>query len=223
MRRNLRTNVIKQESPYMSLLECLVGLALSLVLIGPLIKNSGEMIVKQIQYEKIQSLNAEAERALELIGRAIRVAGYQNTQSFVRGYRDKLSPSDSIQIKQGVGFKGSDALMVRHALSHGVDFDCIGNVLNKERTKNHLLQQGFLVDHQASVPKGMRANGGSLICQSLDKQGHLQNTTLMNGVNKLSIEKLEGIPAIVYKVKLEMTDGVLLHRKYERIFFARNL
>jgi hypothetical protein len=181
------------------------------------------MITKQVQYEKTQSLNAEAERALELIGRAIRMAGYQHTQSFIRISKEKSSVSDLIQIQKRVGFRGSDTLMVRHELSHGVDFDCIGNILSKERTKNHLAQQGFLVDRQASVPKGIRVNGGSLICQSLDKHGHLQNTTLMNGVNQLSIQELPGISGKAYKVKLEMTDGISLHREYERIFFARNL
>jgi hypothetical protein len=181
------------------------------------------MIAKQIQYEKTQSLNAEAERALELIGRAIRMAGYQRTESFIHGSKNRLTPSDTIQIQKRVGFRGSDALIVKHELSHGVDFDCIGNTLSKERTKNHLAQQGFLVDHQTSVPKGVRVNGGSLICQSLDKQGHLQNTTLMNGVNQLFIEELPSLSAKVYKVKLEMTDGLALHRNYERLFFARNL
>ena len=223
LRPNLKTSVISQESHHMSLLECLVGLALSLTLVGPLIKNSGEMIAKQVEYEKTQSLSAEAERALELIGRAIRMAGYQHTQSFIRSPKEKSSSRDSIQIQKGIGYRGSDALMVRHELSHGVDFDCIGNILSKERTKNHLAQQGFLVDRQASVPKGMRVNGGSLICQSLDKHGHLQNTTLMNGVNQLSIQELPAISGKAFKVKLEMTDGVLLHREYERIFFARNL
>lgn len=220
---NLKTSVISQESHHMSLLEGLVGLALSLTLVGPLIKNSGEMIAKQIQYEKTQSLNAEAERALELIGRAIRIAGYQHAQSFIRSPKEKSSTIDSIQIQKQIGFRGSDALMVRHELSHGVDFDCIGNTLSKERTKNHLAQQGFLVDRQASAPKGVRVNGGSLICQSLDKHGHLQNTTLMNGVNRLSIQELPGISGNAYRVKLEMTDGISLNREYERIFFARNL
>ncbi len=190
---------------------------------GPLIKNSSEMIVKQIQYEKTQSLNAEAERALELIGRAIRMAGYQHAQSFTKDSKNKSSFSDSIQIQKKVGFKGSDALMVKYQLSNGIDFDCIGNTLSKERTKNHLAQQGFLVDHQTSVPKGVRMNGGSLICQSLDRQGHLQNTTLMNGVNQLFIQELTGLSGKAYKVRLEMTDGVSLNLEHERIFFARNL
>jgi hypothetical protein len=192
------------------------------MLVGPLIKNSGEILAQQIQYEKNQSLNAEAERALELLGRAIRMAGYQHVQSFVQNPKEKLAPHYSLQIQKGVGFRGSDAVMVKHELSHGVDFDCIGNILSEERTKNRLAQQGFLVDRQASAPKGTRVNGGSLICQSLDRNGHLQNTTLMNGVNQLSIQELPALAGKAYRVKLEMTDGVSLHREYERIFFARN-
>jgi hypothetical protein len=80
--------------------------------------------------------------------------------------------------------------MVKQEISQGVDFDCIGNSLSKERTKNNLAQQGFLVDRQASAPKGVKVNGGSLICQSLDRQGRIQNTTLMNGIHHLSFEVL---------------------------------
>lgn len=207
----------------MSLLECLVGLALSLILVAPLIKNSGELLVKQIALEKTQSIAFEADRALELIGRSIRMAGYQNAQSFLEGKRRPQSESDFIQIQKNSGYRGSDSLMVRHELSPGVDFDCIGNTLSKERTKNGLAHQGFVVDRQASAPKGMRVNGGSLICQSLDRQGRLQNTTLMNGVHLLSITKLEGRAGRVYKVRLEMTDGALIHQGFERTFATRNL
>ena len=207
----------------MSLLECLVGLALSLILVAPLIKNSGELLVKQIALEKTQSIAFEADRALELIGRSIRMAGYQNAQSFLEGKGRPQSGSDFIQIQKNSGYRGSDSLMVRHELSPGVDFDCIGNTLSKERTKNGLAHQGFVVDRQASAPKGMRVNGGSLICQSLDRQGRLQNTTLMNGVHLLSITKLEGRAGRVYKVRLEMTDGALIHQGFERTFATRNL
>ncbi len=207
----------------MSLLECLVGLALSLILVAPLIKNSGELLVKQIALEKTHSIAFEADRALELIGRSIRMAGYQNAQSFLEGKGRPQSESDFIQIQKNSGYRGSDSLMVRHELSPGVDFDCIGNTLSKERTKNGLAHQGFVVDRQASAPKGMRVNGGSLICQSLDRQGRLQNTTLMNGVHLLSITKLEGRAGRAYKVRLEMTDGALIHQGFERTFATRNL
>jgi hypothetical protein len=207
----------------MNLLECLVGLALSLVLVAPLIKNSGEFIVKQIQYEKSQSLTAEADRALELIGRAIRMAGYQNANSaMVSAGKNSLSNS-YIQIQKNNGYRRSDSLMVKHEISQGLDFDCIGNALSKERTKNNLAQQGFLVDRQASVSKGVKVNGGSLICQSLDRQGRVQNTTLMNGIHHLSFEALPASSGKAYTVKLEMTDGVSIHQTFERTFTARNL
>jgi hypothetical protein len=207
----------------MNLLECLVGLALSLVLVAPLIKNSGEFIAKQIEYEKSQSLTAEADRALELIGRAIRMAGYQNAKSAIASTRKNSSSRNYIQIQRNSGYRGSDSIMVKHEISSGVDFDCIGNTLSKERTQNHLAQQGFLVDRQASAPKGTKVNGGSLVCQSLDRQGRIQNTTLMNGIHHLSVEVLPASVGKAFKVQLEMTDGASIHQKFERIFTARNL
>lgn len=207
----------------MNLLECLVGLALSLVLVAPLIKNSGEFIGKQIQYEKSQLLAIEADRALELMGRAIRMAGYRNAESFNKFVRKDNSENEYIQIEKNQGYRGSDSLLVKHEISHGVDFDCIGNSLSKERTKNNLAHQGFLVDRQASAPKGAKVNGGSLICQSLDRQGRIQNTTLMNGVDHLSLEALPASTGKAFRIKLKMTDGGIIHREFERTFVARNI
>ena len=204
-------------------MECLVGLALSLVLVAPLIKSSGEFIAKQIQYEKSQSLTAEADRALELIGRAIRMAGYQNSHSAIASTRKNIPSIDYLQIQKNNGYRGSDSLMVKQEISQGLDFDCVGNALSKERTKNNLAQQGFLVDRQASAPKGAKVNGGSLICQSLDRQGYIQNTTLMNGVHYLSFEPLPVSAGKAFRVRLEMADGVSIHQKFERIFTTRNL
>lgn len=215
----------------MSLLECLVGFALCLILVGPLLKNSGELIAKQIELEKTQSLALEADRALELIGRSIRMAGYQNSPS-LSAKRMEKSKYSVIQIQKGVGFQNSDSIMVKHEVSRGVDFDCIGNVITQERTKQNLAQHGFMVDRQASIPKGMRVNGGSLICQSLDRQGRLQNTTLMNGINRLSIKPIQASTqtlapsdagAQTFRVQLEMTDGAKIQRIFERTFSTRNL
>ena len=215
----------------MSLLECLVGFALCLILVGPLLKNSGELIAKQIELEKTQSLALEADRALELIGRSIRMAGYQNSPS-LSAKRMEKSKYSFIQIQKGVGFQNSDSIMVKHEVSRGVDFDCIGNVITQERSKQNLAQHGFMVDRQASIPKGMRVNGGSLICQSLDRQGRLQNTTLMNGINRLSIEPIQASTQTVapsdagaqtFRVILEMTDGAKIQRIFERTFSTRNL
>lgn len=209
----------------MSLLECLVGLALSLILIGPLIRSSGEFISKQIEYEKRQSLTFEAERAMELIGRSIRMAGYRNAKHFKGKVQQSSKSSHWIELSKESGYHRSDALVLKHELSNDLDYDCIGNALTIERTKNHLAIQGFLVEHQAGMPKGVRANGGSLICHSLDRQGRMQKTTLMNGVDQLFIEELpdpQGM-ARLFRVRITMTDGQSLQREWERVFATRNL
>ena len=191
--------------------------------------------MKQIEYEKTQSLISEADRAFELIGRAIRMAGYRNNQLNSQPQTVERKKAGNLvnknvflEINEGVGFRGSDALIIRHELSDGIDFDCIGNTLTKDRTKNNLAMQGFLVDRQAGIPKGQKVNGGSLICQSLDRQGRIQNTTLMNGVNGLYIEELNAAQSLsakgqrLFKIKLHMTDGAKLNLDLERTFSTRN-
>jgi Tfp pilus assembly protein PilW len=215
----------------MNLLECLVGIALCALLLNPLLKTSADLVIKQIEYEKTQSLISEADRAFELIGRAIRMAGYRNLQSKTQvaiNAGNKKGATSSLEVTKKSGFRGSDSLAIRHELSDGIDLDCIGNTITKGRTKNHLALQGFLVDRQAGVPKGKKVNGGSLICQSLDRHGRIQNTTLMNGVNGLMVEEITGAHASsaigqrLFKVKLQMTDGAKLNLELERTFSTRN-
>jgi len=208
-----------------NLLECLVGIALCVLLLNPLLQTSAYLVVKQIEYERTQSLISEAERALELIGRAIRMAGYRNLKSHQPRIVQQHS-NKAIDIQKKTGYQGSDSLVIRHELSSGIDFDCVGNVLSSERTKNNLALQGFLVERQAGISKGVKVNGGSLMCQSLDRQGRIQNTTLMNGVNSLSVHELNpysGSGQRSFRVRLEMTDGALIQREYERTFTTRNL
>jgi hypothetical protein len=194
------------------------------------------LVIKQIEYEKSQALISEADRAFELIGRAIRMAGYRNIQSVQisnhksgQKIRQQKNDGSFIQVEKSSGFRRSDSLIIRHELSAGKDFDCIGNVLTQERTKNNLAMQGFLVDRQAGIPKGGKVNGGSLICQSLDRQGRIQNTTLMNGVNSLLIEELslpqdqQSSAPRLFKIRLQMTDGAKLNLDLERTFATRNL
>ena len=217
----------------MTLFECLIGIALCALLLNPLLKTSADLVIKQIEYEKSQSLISEADRAFELIGRAIRMAGYRNlqpTELSIKKLGAKSSTPDSfIEINKGTGYNRSDAFTIHHELSNGIDYDCIGNVITKERTKNHLALQGFLVNHQAGIPKGHKVNGGSLICQSLDRQGRLQKTTLMNGISGLFIEQITPPQAQsikgqkLFKVILKMTDGAKLNLEIERIFSTRNL
>jgi hypothetical protein len=195
------------------------------MLLNPLLKISADLWVKQMEYEKSQVLASEAERALELIGRAIHMAGYQNVKS-VKAIASKKNAQSPIEIQIGIGYQRSDVLLVRHELSDGVDFDCIGNVLTKDRTKHHLALQGFLVERPAGLPKGVRVNRGSLMCQSLDRQGRIQNTTLMNGISSFNIVDLN--PSShrgqkVFRVTLGMTDGSSIQKQFERTFTTRNL
>ncbi|WP_215317017.1 hypothetical protein [Polynucleobacter sp. MWH-UH2A] len=178
-----------------------------------------------MEHEKSQALTSETERALELIGRAIRMAGYRNVKS-VQEITGKKNIKNPIEIQKGAGYQGSDSLLTWHELSEGIDFDCIGNVLTNDRTKHNLALQGFLVERQAGLPKGARANGGSLMCQSLDRQGRIQSTTLMNGISNLKIDELN--PSInqgqrAFRIKLEMTDGASLQKAFTRTFTTRNL
>ena len=194
-----------------------------MLLLNPLLKTSANLLAKQIEFEKRQSLTAEAERALELIGRAIRMAGYRNINSAEQHKQD----NQWIRINKKSGYRGSDSLTVQYEITNAIDFDCIGNTLSKERTKNGLVRQGFLLDRQAGIAKGEKVNGGSLVCQSLDRQGRLQNTTLMNGVNYLVIDEIstpeKSLTQRLYKVRLQMTDGALLNLDLERTFSTRNL
>ena len=206
-------------------------MTLCALLLNPLLKASAELATKQIEYEKTQSLISEAERAFELMGRAIRMAGYQNIKT-----KNDSNNSDAtkwfIQVNKKVGYRGSDSLSVQYELSDGVDFDCIGNILSKERTKKDLAFQGFIVERQAGIAKGAKVNGGSLICQSLDRQGRVQNTTLMNGINHLFVEDINSprraggmgdrVPRL-YKISLQMTDGALINIDFERTFATRNM
>lgn len=215
----------------MSLLECLVGITLCALLLNPLLKASAELATKQIEYEKTQSLISEAERALELIGRAIRMAGYQNIKT--KNDSNKSDATDGfIQVNKKVGYRGSDSLSIQYELSDGVDFDCIGNILSKERTKKDLSFQGFIVERQAGISKGAKVNGGSLICQSLDRQGRVQSTTLMNGINHLFVENIGSLQRAggigdrtprLYKISLQITDGALINIDFERTFATRNM
>ena len=215
----------------MSLLECLVGITLCTLLLNPLLKASAELATKQIEYEKTQLLMSEAERAFELMGRAIRMAGYQNIK--IKNDSNKTDATKwFIQVNKKVGYRGSDSLSVQYELSDGVDFDCIGNILSKERTKKDLAFQGFIVERQAGIAKGAKVNGGSLICQSLDRQGRVQNTTLMNGINHLFVEDISSSQRTngigdraprLYKISLQMTDGALINVDFERTFATRNM
>ena len=90
-----------------------------MLLLNPLLKTSADLAAKQIEYEKRQSLTAEAERAFELISRAIRMAGYRNIHSTQR-HKQK---DQWIHVHKKSGYRGSDSLTVQHEISTASDFD----------------------------------------------------------------------------------------------------
>jgi hypothetical protein len=60
----------------------------------------------------------------------------------------------------------------------------------------------------------------------LDRQGRIQNTTLMNGINSFRVEELgshSNLGQRAFKIKLQMTDGASIQKDFERIFTTRNL
>ena len=183
------------------------------------------MLIKQVQLEQSQLMTAEADRVLELMGRAIRMAGYQNSQSSILyGLRgSKRSSQESLEVRKGVGINRSDALYIKQEISEGTDFDCIGNVLTQERTKNGLAHQGFFLEHSANNSKGSGMRGGSLMCQSLDRHGRLQNKTLTQDVSALVIDELstKGVQKLL-KVSIQMRLGNMTPT-YSRTFATRNL
>ena len=217
----------------MLLLDCLIGLMLSLIILNPLLLNTTKLLAKQMEYEKNQMLMADGERALELIGRAIRMAGYTYIDDVRRNVQTNKSNQSNqhplIHIGKNLGYRGSDSLQVKHGISEAGDMDCIGNMLTPDRTRHGLAFQGFRLDHPSGLPKGARVSGGALICQSLDRQGRLQNTTLMNGIHHLRIEELKPMagstssPQKLYRIQLQMTDGQQIHLDVERSFSTRNL
>jgi hypothetical protein len=185
------------------------------------------LATKQIQYEKTQALIAEGDRALELIGRAIRMAGYRNI-SFGGLRSNTVDTKQFIHVEKKQGIHGSDFLRTHHGFSGQTDYDCIGNPITLDRTKHQMAYQGFMVD-RPSISKGVKIQSGSLICQSLDRQGRIQNTTLMNGIDQLKVDEVTFLQSLSgqgqkrYRVQLRLTDGRSLYVTVERTFTTRNL
>lgn len=212
-----------------------------MILLNPLLLTAGKWVNKQMELEKTQILMADGERALELIGRAIRMAGYTNIHQIQISSKIRKTHAHSIKrvakthnhqfihIEKNAGYRGSDHLQIQHGISGAGDLDCIGNVLKQERTRHDLALQGFRVEYPAGLQKGERSNGGSLICQSRDRQGRLQYSTLMNGVQQMRVEELKPLKTNhsgaqrALRIRLLMTDGQGIQFDLQRIFTTRNL
>jgi type II secretory pathway component PulJ len=151
----------------MTLLSCITALTLGAVMIYPPLKLLNDVMLKHLEIEQDILLAQNINRAMELLARAIREAGYRISQNSIN--------ENDIQIKQDGLFKGSAAIELMQDLPRHLAYDCMGNVLSKERTRQQKTYQHFYLERSRNDPQS-----ASLICQSLDRKGHLHQAELLN-------------------------------------------
>ena len=162
-------------------------MSLGIAVIAPLLQSSTALVRKQTQLEKAGLVEQDAIRALELMARAIRMAGYRKIASLVDyRQRQRTATVDYIGLEYRGGWNHSDLLWVKQEPADSMEGDCLGNRVeqvnhgkSQSRTKKGLRYQGFFVQKAAGD------HAGSLMCTSLDRQGRLQNTSLMNHIDVL--------------------------------------
>ena len=175
----------------MTLLGCLVSIGLGIAVLAPVMQSSAVLVRKQTQLEKAWLVEQDAIRVLELMARAIRMAGYRKIDS-LSDYRQRTSKIEYIGLEQRSGWNHSDLLWVKQESADSAEGDCLGNRVEQDnhgktqsRTKKGLRHQGFFVQ------KAVGDHAGSLMCTSLDRQGRLQNTSLMNNIDSLHFKWLD--------------------------------
>jgi len=176
----------------MTLLGCLVSMGLGIAVIAPMMQSSAVLMRKQAQLEKAWLVEHDAIRVLEIMARSIRMAGYRKINSLGEYRQQRMAKVDYIGIEHRSGWNRSDLLWVKHESADGAEGDCLGNRVEQvnhgkaqSRTKKGLRHQGFFVQ------KAVGEHTGSLMCTSLDKQGRLQNTSLMNHIDSLHFNWVE--------------------------------
>jgi hypothetical protein len=175
----------------MTLLGCLVSIGLGIAVLAPVMQSSAALVHKQTELEKAWLVEQDAIRVLELMARAIRMAGYRKIDSLA-DYRQRTTKIDHIGLEQRSGWNHSDLLWVKQESADSAEGDCLGNRVEQvnhgktqSRTKKGLRHQGFFVQ------KAVGDHTGSLMCTSLDRQGRIQNTSLMNHIDSLRFQWLE--------------------------------
>jgi hypothetical protein len=212
----------------MTLLGCLVSIGLGIAVLAPVMQSSAVLVRKQIELEKAWLVEQDAIRALELMARAIRMAGYRKIDSMA-DYRQRRTKIDYIGLEQRSGWNHSDLLWVKQESPDGVEGDCLGNRVEQvnhsktqSRTKKGLRYQGFFVQ------KAVGAHTGSLMCSSLDRQGRIQNTGLMNHIDSLHFQWLNHktaqgqLPSAERSGIQIVLKTTLLEREFSRFVAFRN-
>ena len=212
----------------MTLLGCLVSIGLGIAVLAPVMQSSAVLVRKQTQLEKAWLVEQDAIRVLELMARAIRMAGYRKISSQA-DYRQRTSKIEYIGLEQRSGWNHSDLLWVKQESADSAEGDCLGNRVEQDnygktqsRTKKGLRHLGFFVQ------KAVNDHAGSLMCTSLDRQGRLQNTSLMNNIDSLHFKWLEqktqqGQPPPAGRNGIQIVlKTTLVEREFSRFVALRN-
>jgi hypothetical protein len=191
-------------------------------------QSSAVLVRKQTQLENAWLVEQDAIRVLEVMARAIRMAGYRKISSLA-DYRQRTSKIDYIGLEQRSGWNHSDFLWVKQESADSAEGDCLGNRVeyvnrgkNQSRTKKGLRYQGFFVQ------KAVGDHAGSLMCSSLDRQGRLQNTSLMSHINSLHFKwvehkTLQGQPPSAGRSGIQIVlKTTLVDREFSRFVALRN-
>jgi hypothetical protein len=212
----------------MTLLGCLLSIGLGIAVLAPVMQSSAVLVRKQTQVQKAWLVEQDAIRVLELMARAIRMAGYRKISSLA-DYRQRSTKIVYIGLEQRSGWNHSDLLWVKHESADSAEGDCLGNRVEQvnrgktqSRTKKGLRHQGFFVQ------KAVGDHAGSLMCASLDRQGRLQNTSLMSHIDSLHFKWVEhktqqGQPPFSERSGVQIVlKTTLVEREFSRFVALRN-
>ena len=176
----------------MNLLECLIGMSLSIGVIAPVLQSGSHLLIQQTKLEQAWLAEQDAARVLEIMSRAIRMAGYREIASLA-DYRLAINHTKApysnpyLGLEHRRGWNHSDLLWVKHEPAGLLDSDCMGNTVSASqpiaRTQGGLRHQRFFVQ---SVPG---QTYGSLMCATLDQQGRLHHASLMQHIESLRFEQ----------------------------------
>lgn len=206
-------------------------MSLGIAVITPLMQSSSALVRKQTHVEKARLVEQDAIRVLELMARAIRMAGYRKIGSLGE-YRQglRMAKVDYIGLEHRTGWNHSDLLWVKHEPADGTEGDCLGNRVeqvshgkSQSRTKKGLRYQGFFVQ------KAGGERGGSIMCASLDRQGRLQHTSLMNHIDTLHFKWVgqqtrSGEPTSPTRAGVHIAlKTTLMEREFSRFVAFRNM
>jgi hypothetical protein len=205
-------------------------MGLGIAVIAPLLQSSSALVRKQTQLEKAWLVEHDAIRVFELMARAIRMAGYRKIGSLAEFRQaQRMTKFDYIGLEHRSGWNYSDALWVKHEPADSAEGDCLGNRVEQvahgktqSRTKKGLRHQGFFVQ------KAVGDHAGSLMCTSLDRQGRLQNTSLMKHIDSLQFKWVEhkthqGRPPSTGRSGIQIVlKTTLVEREFSRFVALRN-